>query len=54
VGKLSPWINLDSTDFLIRRNSEAAYKQEIAWATHLGLFAMMLQQPARDCTNYAR
>ena len=37
VGKLSPWLQLDSPHAAIRRRSEAAFRQEIAWAAHLGL-----------------
>ena len=37
VGKISPWLQLDSPHVAIRRRSEEAFRQEIAWAAHLGL-----------------
>jgi hypothetical protein len=36
VGKLSPWLDLDSDCIATRSASERAFKQEIAWASHLG------------------
>ncbi|KAI9495723.1 PRMT5 arginine-N-methyltransferase-domain-containing protein [Zychaea mexicana] len=41
VGTLSNWLELDSSDANTRINSELALKQELAWACHLGLFAVM-------------
>jgi hypothetical protein len=38
----------------VRTNSEAAMKQEVAWATHLGLPAILMPTPSYDCANYAR
>eukprot|EP00276_Gloeochaete_wittrockiana_P016460 CAMPEP_0184360874 /NCGR_PEP_ID=MMETSP1089-20130417/127148_1 /TAXON_ID=38269 ORGANISM="Gloeochaete wittrockiana, Strain SAG46.84" /NCGR_SAMPLE_ID=MMETSP1089 /ASSEMBLY_ACC=CAM_ASM_000445 /LENGTH=58 /DNA_ID=CAMNT_0026700267 /DNA_START=1 /DNA_END=174 /DNA_ORIENTATION=- len=37
IGKLSEWITPDSPVPLVRRNSEMVIKQEMAWASHLGL-----------------
>ncbi|CAG8593953.1 3805_t:CDS:10 [Ambispora leptoticha] len=54
VGKISEWIDLDSPDVQIRINSEIAMKQEIAWATHLGLSAVLLPFPNDSAFNYAR
>ena len=54
VGKLSPWLQLDSPHAHIRRRSEEAFKQEVAWAAHLGLSALMLPPPTPDCPNYVR
>ena len=54
VGKLSPWLSLDSVHDAIRARSEAAFKQEIAWAAHLGLQAVLLPPPDADAANYAR
>ncbi|KAI9269072.1 PRMT5 arginine-N-methyltransferase-domain-containing protein [Phascolomyces articulosus] len=41
VGALSNWLDLDSSDQNTRINSELALRQELAWACHLGLFAVM-------------
>ena len=54
VGKVSPWLQLDSPHESIRRRSEAAFRAEIAWAAHLGLQAVMLPPPSSDASNYAR
>lgn len=45
VGRLSRWINLDSTSAVERRSSEAALKEELAWASHLSLSAVLVPQP---------
>ncbi|KAH7294838.1 hypothetical protein KP509_27G021300 [Ceratopteris richardii] len=55
VGKISSWIDLDSGNELIRKDSEITLKQELAWATHLSLQACILPTPAPFCfSNYAR
>ncbi|EOD11657.1 hypothetical protein EMIHUDRAFT_67341 [Emiliania huxleyi CCMP1516] len=53
VGKLSPWIRLDSADEALRKQSEAAFKQEVAWAAHLNVPAVMLPPVGSDAVNYA-
>ncbi|EYU29151.1 hypothetical protein ABFS82_05G121400 [Erythranthe guttata] len=55
VGKVSSWIDLDSEDETLRKDSEIALKQEIAWASHLSLQACLLPTPNRtSCANYAK
>ncbi|KAK4490880.1 hypothetical protein RD792_001595 [Penstemon davidsonii] len=55
VGKISSWIDLDSEDETIRKDSEIALKQEIAWASHLSLQACLLPTPkGTSCANYAK
>ncbi|GKV37749.1 hypothetical protein SLEP1_g45739 [Rubroshorea leprosula] len=55
VGKISSWIDLDSEDDTLRRDSEITLKQEIAWATHLSIQACLLPSPkGTRCANYAR
>ncbi|KAI5656709.1 hypothetical protein M9H77_25502 [Catharanthus roseus] len=55
VGKISSWIDLDSEDEILRKDSEITLKQEIAWASHLSLHACMLPSPkGSSCANYAR
>ncbi|KAG2220444.1 hypothetical protein INT45_004186 [Circinella minor] len=57
VGTLSNWLELDSTDQNTRINSELALKQELAWACHLGLFAVMtppLSDTTTSISNLAR
>lgn len=36
-GKLSPWMDLDSRDPVLRKDSEQTLKQELSWASHLSL-----------------
>lgn len=54
LGKLSPWLQLDSPHTSIRRRSEEAFKQEVMWATHLTVGGLLLPPPPPACTNYAR
>ncbi|CAJ2674889.1 unnamed protein product [Trifolium pratense] len=55
VGQISEWIDLDSPDEKLRKNSETAFKQELAWASYLSLRACILPTPKGDTwTNYAR
>lgn len=37
IGKFSPFINVDSTNPVVRKNSEEALNQELALAIHFGL-----------------
>jgi protein arginine N-methyltransferase 5 len=53
VGKISPWMNLDSPCEHIRDSSEKALKQELAWAVHLSVPAVLLPTPSFDCANFA-
>eukprot|EP01125_Pyxidicula_operculata_P019865 TRINITY_DN7223_c0_g1_i1.p1 TRINITY_DN7223_c0_g1~~TRINITY_DN7223_c0_g1_i1.p1 ORF type:complete len:620 (-),score=124.58 TRINITY_DN7223_c0_g1_i1:101-1960(-) len=53
VGKVSPWLNFDSDIPEICSNARAAYKQEVAWASHLTLSALLLPTPDWNCYNYA-
>jgi hypothetical protein len=56
VGKVSPWIDPDSANALLRQDSAAALKQELAWAAHLGLQAVILPCPPgrTSAVNYAQ
>lgn len=42
VGEVSEWSDCDNPDESIRKASEKALKQEVAWAAHLGLQAMII------------
>ncbi|XP_057516470.1 protein arginine N-methyltransferase 1.5 isoform X2 [Amaranthus tricolor] len=55
VGKISSWIDLDSDDEILRKDSEICLMQELAWASHLSLQACLLPAPkGPSCANYAR
>ena len=54
VGKVSPWINLDSTLQTNRKNSEKAFFEEISFAVHLGLPAILVSLKSNDCVNLGR
>ena len=48
---MSEWINPDADDTRLKADSVAALRQELAWAGHLGLQAVMLppvKQPLRS------
>jgi protein arginine N-methyltransferase 5 len=53
VGKISPHIDLDHEDNLLRQESEKVLDQELSFAGHLGLPAVLV--PLRkNNTNFAR
>eukprot|EP01089_Gocevia_fonbrunei_P005626 TRINITY_DN1610_c0_g1_i1.p1 TRINITY_DN1610_c0_g1~~TRINITY_DN1610_c0_g1_i1.p1 ORF type:complete len:656 (-),score=154.69 TRINITY_DN1610_c0_g1_i1:61-1932(-) len=54
VGKISPWIDLDSNDETIRTNSVKIFKQEVAWASHLSLPAVLLPTPSFNSPTFAQ
>jgi predicted RNA methylase len=55
VGKLSEWISLDDEDTTTRLDSESAFKQEVAFASHLAVPAVMTPsiKDTADVSNYA-
>lgn len=54
VGKLSPWIHLDSPDQTLRKNSEKAFSEELCLALHLNVPAILLPLRSASCVNQAR
>jgi len=46
IGKVSPWIDLASLSPVVRAASEAAFREEVAYATHLGVRALVVDAPA--------
>jgi len=44
-GKLSPWMDLDSRDPVVRQDSEQTLKQELSWASHLSLQVALYPTP---------
>lgn len=56
VGLVSRWIDLDAKCPRARLAAEKAFKQEIAWATHLSVGAVLLPavRSHQQCANYAR
>ena len=56
VGSISTWIDPDSRDPLLKAQSVATLRQQLAWAGHLGLQAVLLPplpQPLR-CAHYSQ
>ena len=53
VGKLSPWLNLDSNVIHIRKNSEKVFFQEFSLALHLSLPAILVPIKS-ECVNLGR
>eukprot|EP01084_Bolivina_argentea_P213321 362323_1 len=45
VGKVSGWMNLDSPCEARRLSSVMAFNEEIAWAAHLGVAAVLVEMP---------
>ncbi|CAB4490515.1 Skb1 methyltransferase [Rhizophagus irregularis] len=54
VGKISEWIDLDSSNHRVRTNSEIALNQQISWVSHLGFTAILAPTPTNSFANYAR
>ena len=57
VAKLSPWIRPDCPNPVLRAASEAAFAEEVAFATHLSLRALVIPPPnggAQGVANLAR
>jgi hypothetical protein len=56
VGRVSSWVDPDSPDPVVARDSSAALRAELGWAAHLGLQAVLLPPPPRPraCAAYAR
>ncbi|KAK7114500.1 protein arginine N-methyltransferase 5-like [Littorina saxatilis] len=54
VGKVSPWLKLDSPHHHVRRTSELGLKQELSFAAHLGMPAVMIPVNNANCCNLAR
>ena len=56
VGSASPWIDCDAGCAALARDSAAALQQELAWAAHLGLQAVVLPPPPTPLrgANFAR
>lgn len=54
VGKVSPWLRLDSPHYQIRRNSELALREELSYASHLGMPAVLIPVYSGECFNLAR
>jgi len=53
VGKFSEWLNFDSVVEAQRHNARKAFKQEVAWATHIGVSAAILPEVYWNCSHYA-
>ncbi|XP_049813018.1 protein arginine N-methyltransferase 5 isoform X1 [Schistocerca nitens] len=54
VGKLSPYIDVDSPDDTYRKQSEETLAQELAYAAHLGLPAIMFTLRSANNVNLSR
>ena len=54
VGKLSPWLQLDSPSPALRSNSIKTFKEELAWCSHLGVPAILCPPVTSNCFTYAQ
>uniref|UniRef100_A0A6B2L075 Protein arginine N-methyltransferase n=1 Tax=Arcella intermedia TaxID=1963864 RepID=A0A6B2L075_9EUKA len=53
VGRISEWLDFDGVNERTILNSRLVLRQEIEWALHLSLSAVILPTPTWACTNYA-
>ena len=51
VGRTSSWIDVDSPDVDLARQSEVALRQQLEWAAFLSLHACVLPLPPRVRNN---
>ncbi|ESO87913.1 hypothetical protein LOTGIDRAFT_194048 [Lottia gigantea] len=54
VGKISPWLQVDSPHLVVRKNSEMAFKQELMYAAHLSMPSVLLSIKGPNIVNLAR
>lgn len=54
VGKLSPYLEIDCEVEHVRKQSEAVFLQELEFASHLSLPAILLPLHSSKCMNMAR
>ncbi|XP_063951475.1 protein arginine N-methyltransferase 5-like [Lytechinus pictus] len=54
VGKLSEWLQPDSENAVVRQNSQVALMQELNYAAHLSLPAVLVPLNNINCVNLAR
>lgn len=54
MAKLSPYIDVDSLDKTICRESEFALEQELSYACHLDVPAILFTLRGPNCANLAR
>eukprot|EP01121_Diplochlamys_sp_Union-15-3_P004431 TRINITY_DN1457_c0_g1_i1.p1 TRINITY_DN1457_c0_g1~~TRINITY_DN1457_c0_g1_i1.p1 ORF type:complete len:617 (+),score=84.84 TRINITY_DN1457_c0_g1_i1:91-1941(+) len=54
VGMISPWISFDDSDLQVNlSNNRLALDEEISWAKHLSLSAILIPKPSWNCAAYA-
>lgn len=53
VGKVSVFSGFDSPNYTVRTNAQKVLQQELDWATHLSLQAVLLPPPSYNCAGYA-
>lgn len=55
IGKISDYINVDSEEVSLRKNSELTLEQELKWCIYLGISTVMLNFPVEGSfVNLAR
>jgi protein arginine N-methyltransferase 5 len=55
VAQVAPWVELDSRDAQVRRNSELLVTQQVQWASHLGIGLVQFVCPSvGPIVNFAR
>eukprot|EP00241_Pyramimonas_parkeae_P004115 CAMPEP_0114238944 /NCGR_PEP_ID=MMETSP0058-20121206/8189_1 /TAXON_ID=36894 /ORGANISM="Pyramimonas parkeae, CCMP726" /LENGTH=666 /DNA_ID=CAMNT_0001351077 /DNA_START=112 /DNA_END=2109 /DNA_ORIENTATION=- len=54
VGQISDWIDPDSAEEAVAKSSAVAFGEEMGWATHLSLQAVLLHPKSAACVNLAR
>lgn len=54
LGIISPCLDLDSLDPLVRRNSEILFLKQVDWMMHCGVSVIATHLPMGECINFSR
>jgi hypothetical protein len=54
LGLISPCLDLESLDPLVRRNSEIIFLKQVEWMLHCGVSVMAAYLPMGQCINFSR
>jgi hypothetical protein len=54
LGIISPCLDMDSLDPIVRRNSEIFFLKQIEWMLHCGVSMIAVHLPMGECINFSR
>ena len=54
LGIISPCLDLESLDPIVRRNSEILFMKQVDWMLHCGVSVLATYLPVGECINFSR